>query len=259
MNLCEDVLVTILSQLSQHDLLFFSQTNKYHNHLCRRHLPLYLKKYETPVIPLNDNGNTAIGHSSLHETGNTAIGHSSLHDITIGYKNNAIGSYSLRYLTDGYCNNAIGSMSLYRLTNGFGNTAIGTESLKYNNGRHNIAIGYQSGLFNDRGDNNIYIGHIGADESDTIRIGSTHKRNFQAGIVPHSGYHVPVYITNLGQLVTDDYLNGISLNDKDCLTCHPCKQYINGRWVYGFKEPMDYNIIPLLVHEIQQLKISITS
>lgn len=246
MNLCEDILLIILNHLSQHDLLFFSQTNKYHNDLCQRHLPLYLKKYENPVIPSNDKYNIAIGYSSLHE-------------MTIGYKNNAIGSYSLRYLTDGYCNNAIGSMSLYRLTDGCYNTAIGTESLKYNNGRHNIAIGYQSGLFNDRGDNNIYIGHIGADESDTIRIGSTHKRNFQAGIVPHSGYHVPVYITNLGQLVTDDYLNGIPLSIKDTIKCHPCKQYINGRWVYGFKEPMDYNIIPLLVHEIQQLKISLTS
>jgi endosialidase-like protein len=67
--------------------------------------------------------------------------------------------------------------------------AIGKGALAHNNnGRNNIALGFEAG-FNIGGDNNIAVGNPGVrDEADTIRIGATQANTYVAGI---SGVTVP--------------------------------------------------------------------
>jgi hypothetical protein len=56
-------------------------------------------------------------------------------------------------------------------------------------GTNNIALGYSAGIFT-AGDNNINIGNLGTEESDTIRIGTVaargirefHRNTYIAGI-----------------------------------------------------------------------------
>jgi len=45
-------------------------------------------------------------------------------------------------------------------------------------GKNNIALGYAAGIFT-AGDNNINIGNVGAEESDTIRIGTVNGRGIR--------------------------------------------------------------------------------
>ena len=69
-------------------------------------------------------------------------------------------------------NTAIGFQALNTNTTGSENTAIGFFALQDNTtGRNNIALGNAAGIFT-LGDNNIHIGNLGAQESDTIRIGT---------------------------------------------------------------------------------------
>jgi hypothetical protein len=45
-------------------------------------------------------------------------------------------------------------------------------------GNNNIALGHSAGIFT-AGDNNINIGNVGAEESDTIRIGTANGRGIR--------------------------------------------------------------------------------
>ena len=86
--------------------------------------------------------------------------------------NTATGDYALFNLTRGTRNTAIGFQALNTNTTGSENTAIGFFALQDNTtGRNNIALGNAAGIFT-LGDNNIHIGNLGAQESDTIRIGT---------------------------------------------------------------------------------------
>jgi Chaperone of endosialidase len=98
-----------------------------------------------------------------------------------GYRgqNTATGDYALFNLTTGTRNTAIGFQALNTNTTGGKNTAIGFLALQDNpTGTNNIALGYSAGIFT-AGDNNINIGNVGAEESDTIRIGTVNGRGIR--------------------------------------------------------------------------------
>ena len=94
-------------------------------------------------------------------------------------QNTATGDYALFNLTTGTRNTAIGFQALNTNTTGGKNTAIGFFTLQDNiTGKNNIALGYAAGVFT-AGDNNIHIGNVGAQESDTIRIGTVAGRGIR--------------------------------------------------------------------------------
>jgi uncharacterized small protein (DUF1192 family) len=93
--------------------------------------------------------------------------------------NTATGDYALFSLTTGTRNTAIGFQALNTNTTGGRNTAIGFGALLDNTtGKNNIALGHTAGIFTT-GDNNINIGSVGAEESDTIRIGTVNGRGIR--------------------------------------------------------------------------------
>ena len=124
-------------------------------------------------------------------------------------QNTATGDFALFNLTTGSRNTAIGFQALNTNTTGSKNTAIGFFSLQDNtSGRNNIALGDAAGIFT-LGNNNIHIGNVGAEESDTIRIGTVAGegiREFQSntyiagisGVTIAGG--VPVVIDATGHL-----------------------------------------------------------
>ena len=154
------------------------------------------------------NGNTADGAGALVSLTfgkwNSAFGYQALNKDTTGSTNTATGLRALVNNVGGNANTANGVMALFNSTNGVGNTAIGAQSLLNNtSGNVNIALGYRAGASLGSGSNNIIIGHQGANESNTIRIGTnaSHTRTFIAGIkdvVINLGD--PVYINSAGQL-----------------------------------------------------------
>jgi endosialidase-like protein len=94
-------------------------------------------------------------------------------------QNTATGDYALFNLTNGTRNTAIGFQALNTNTTGGKNTAIGFFALQDNpTGTNNIALGYTAGIFT-QGNNNINIGNVGAEESDTIRIGTVNGRGIR--------------------------------------------------------------------------------
>src|SRR5213592_3867221 len=94
-------------------------------------------------------------------------------------QNTATGDYALFNLTTGTRNTAVGFQALNTNTTGGKNTAIGFFALQDNpTGKNNIALGYSAGIFTV-GDNNINIGNVGAQESDTIRIGTVAGRGIR--------------------------------------------------------------------------------
>jgi hypothetical protein len=97
-------------------------------------------------------------------------------------QNTVTGDYALFNVTSGTRNTAIGFQALNTNTTGGKNTAVGFETLSDNTtGTNNIALGYAAGIFTV-GNNNIHIGNVGVEESDTIRIGTVNGhgiRDFQ--------------------------------------------------------------------------------
>lgn len=89
--------------------------------------------------------NVALGNNSLSQntTGyqNTAIGVSALEKNKTGLRNVAIGVATLTSNTEGAYNTAIGNNALCMSTAGKDNVAIGIESLYYNTGDENTAVG----------------------------------------------------------------------------------------------------------------------
>ena len=154
------------------------------------------------------NGNTADGAGALTSLTfgkwNSAFGYQALNKDTTGSTNTATGLRALVNNVGGNANTANGVMALFNSTSGVGNTAIGAQSLLNNtSGNVNIALGYRAGVSIGSGGNNIIIGNQGANESNTIRIGTnaSHTRTFIAGIkdvVINLGD--PVYINSAGQL-----------------------------------------------------------
>ena len=93
--------------------------------------------------------NIAIGSGALSTTNtggdvNIAIGVNALQKLTGGGWNTAIGSFSLSKLTTGQQNIGLGYGVLNNLTTTSFNTAIGMESMRYNTGSNNTALGSSS-------------------------------------------------------------------------------------------------------------------
>jgi hypothetical protein len=153
------------------------------------------------------NENTASGFESLafNTTGsnNTASGANSLQSNTTGGNNTASGYQALNMNTIGADNVAAGYEALLNNTSGLTNTAVGAFALvNSQTGTGNIAIGFNAGSGVTSGNNNIDIANNGADESSTIRIGSSNQTaTFVAGIrgVGIAGGQ-PVGVSPTGQL-----------------------------------------------------------
>lgn len=139
------------------------------------------------ALLLNTTGyfNTATGASALRENtegfNNTAHGAYAMFDNTTGYRNVALGKNALSSNTSGHRNSATGDNALLSNTEGSRNTASGSEALRQNTtGSRNTGIGFQAGSVNSTGSNSIWIGAVGSDESNTLRIGDgTGTGNFQ--------------------------------------------------------------------------------
>ena len=132
-------------------------------------------------------GNTATGFGALFKntaSGNTAFGSSALEFDTTGADNTATGVNALLHNTTASDNTANGAAALHSNTTGNFNTATGFEALVNNTtGGSNIALGYLAGQNLTTGSNNIDIGNEGvAAEANTMRIGTTQKKTFIAGI-----------------------------------------------------------------------------
>ena len=158
------------------------------------------------------NNNTAIGFEAMtgdqtnfNSTGsnNTAIGYGALYSYTTGSNNTATGYQALNGNTVGIHNVASGYQTPFSNTSGITNTAVGAFALENSlTGSGNIAIGFAAGSGVTSGSNNIDIANNGANESSTIRIGSTNQTTtYIAGIrgVPVAGGQ-PVAISASGQL-----------------------------------------------------------
>jgi uncharacterized coiled-coil protein SlyX len=131
--------------------------------------------------------NTATGFGALFKntaSGNTAFGSSALEFDTTGADNTATGLNALFHNTTASDNTANGAAALHGNTTGKNNTATGFEALVNNTtGGSNIALGYLAGQNLTTGSNNIDIGNEGvAAEANTMRIGTTQKKTFIAGI-----------------------------------------------------------------------------
>jgi len=132
--------------------------------------------------------NTAVGHWALIDNTsgafNVAVGQSALIGNTTGAFNVAVGQSALRSNKTGAGNAAVGLSALSSNTTGGDNIAVGRAALLFNtSGSQNIAIGVAAGVNQTTGSGNIYVANRGvAEESDTIRIGSTHTRAFLAGV-----------------------------------------------------------------------------
>jgi hypothetical protein len=153
--------------------------------------------------------NTAIGDSTLVTNvadDNTAVGSAALNNNTFGINNTAVGSQALGANTLGSGNVGLGAAAL-QANNGTQNTAVGFGALTANvSGNFNTAIGQNAGAFVTTGSNNIYVANLGANESNTIRIGTiaSQTRCFIQGIsgVTTAFAAVPVLVDGLGQLGT---------------------------------------------------------
>jgi hypothetical protein len=132
--------------------------------------------------------NTAIGSWSLQQvesgSNNTVAGYQALSSDTSGSNNTAEGYQALFANTIGIDNVATGYQALLANTSGITNTAVGAFALENSlTGSSNIAIGFNAGTGVTNGSNNIDIANAAANESSTIRIGSSNQTNtYIAGI-----------------------------------------------------------------------------
>jgi Chaperone of endosialidase len=67
---------------------------------------------------------------------------------------------------------AIGDAALYSNASGSRNTALGTYALVGSTGSRSLGVGHAAGGSNTTGTDNIWIGHSGFTESNTLRIGN---------------------------------------------------------------------------------------
>lgn len=176
----------------------------------------------TSAGPNNAFGNGSLSFNTVG-TDNCAFGNVSLANNINGNRNCGFGDGSLLSNSSGSRNTAIGFISAQNTLNGNNNIALGDAALYSNvNGSNNIAIGTEAGFFTT-GSYNITIAHSGvANESNTIRIGTTgvQSKTFIAGINNVTvGGGVPVYISSLGQLGT----LSSSLRYKDNVKTLPCQ------------------------------------
>lgn len=124
---------------------------------------------------------TAIGSYTLQaitssaSQDSVAVGCAALYRATTSVQNTAVGSFSMNGVTSGSGQNtALGYYSLGTISTGTRNVALGSVALQnVASGGNNIGIGYNVGSSLSTGSSNVYIQNAGANESNTIRIGTT--------------------------------------------------------------------------------------
>ena len=133
---------------------------------------------------------------------NTATGWRALFHNKTGDANTANGLQALNSNTMGTGNTAMGFQALFSNTTGNQNAAVGEDALSGNTtGHDNIALGYGCGGNVTTGSNNIDIGNKGvAGDDSTIRIGTSQRATFIAGISGTGISGTPVKINSSGQL-----------------------------------------------------------
>lgn len=131
----------------------------------------------------------AVGREAMQShsgSSNIAIGSDALDATGTGGSNIAVGSNALGQTTGvAEKNVGIGVSSISTATSSSNSVAVGHQTLSnLGGGDGNVAIGYQAGMNLTLTDNdNICIGNLGvAGDSGEIRIGTSHVKNFQAGI-----------------------------------------------------------------------------
>jgi hypothetical protein len=137
--------------------------------------------------------NTFVGPSS----GNTTATNSGANP------NVGIGLGSLSALTNGLNNVTIGTFCGALIDAGTGNIGVGSSLGSLTSGSNNIAIGAAAGAnFTGTESNNIYLAHLGAVESNTIRIGdgSTQTAFYATGVDGVSVTGAAVLCSSSGQL-----------------------------------------------------------
>ena len=103
---------------------------------------------------------TFVGFSA----GNASNGFGNFANTYIGFDSGAVN-------TTGHQNTYVGSFSGHNSTNGFQNTLIGDTAGGGNPGNRNVMLGFEVGINDVGGNDNINIWNPGANESNTIRIG----------------------------------------------------------------------------------------
>lgn len=134
------------------------------------------------------------------------IGSSAGASTTTGNGDVFLGWVSGAYNTTGAYNSFVGAEAGVYNTTGTGNTFLGFYAGANNTtGGNNLFLGNSTGANNATGNNNVYLANQGANESNTIRIGSqgTQTAAYLAGAygATASGA-VPLFINSNGQLGT---------------------------------------------------------
>ena len=124
-------------------------------------------------------GNTSIyvgqgaGPTTLTQPDETFVG------FNAGNASNGTGNFANTYIgflsgainTTGHQNTYVGSWSGHLSTTGYQNTLIGDTAGGGNPGNRNVMLGFEVGINDVGGNDNINIWNPGANESNTIRIG----------------------------------------------------------------------------------------
>jgi hypothetical protein len=148
------------------------------------------------------NENTGVGTLALRNvvgsggsapgSANTALGLAAGLSIVSGQANVAVGARAM----DG------GSGGMRGGVGQVNNVVVGYEAGRNIMGARNVVLGALAGSSLVSGSDNIFIGNSGAEESNSIRIGTagTHTRTFVAGIHNSTVAGVPVHVDMNGQL-----------------------------------------------------------
>src|SRR5207247_2004532 len=155
------------------------------------------------LIESTGNATPATGWGALwhNDTGNfnTATGEGALSDTHEGSSNTADGYFALIFSRGGNFNTAVGVNAGYTA----GNSPIGDQTT----GSYNTALGANAGYnWGTGSNNNINIGNLGADESNTIRIGgdtgfgSAQTATYIAGISGATVTGTAVVVNSRGKL-----------------------------------------------------------
>lgn len=107
-------------------------------------------------------GSSAFGKNSQRyttiATGNSSFGDSSMRDNTTGIENSAFGYGAMAFNITGTRNCAFGYGALYEGTAGSKNVSAGMESLEFNEGDDNVAVGDRAGRAATSADTSTFVG-----------------------------------------------------------------------------------------------------
>jgi hypothetical protein len=162
--------------------------------------------------------NTSVGRWSMAKniTGslNVAIGADALWGNVTGNGNVAIGDHAMLYMSSGNDNIAIGGNSLTGPFSGVspnetgantatGCVAVGADALSNTESNFNIGVGSNAGIFNETGQNNIFLGlnsgngnGVGGSvgNNNMILIGSSTDAQYSSGLAGSIGIGLNVLV-----------------------------------------------------------------